>query len=357
MTKRVLLTVSGAIDPNIEAGIEAGARPRADYIEMAAALDADLLDYSAALAQASFVGRFIGRLAGRDVLLAWTCFRRARQYAAIVTDGEQIGLPYAALSHFTRRNRRPQHSMIVHIMSVPKKVLLFRALRLRSAIDRMFVYATAQRAFVIDRLGMNPSLVSLTPFMVDTVFFAVDQVEPSPKRMICAAGLEFRDYDTLVEAVAGLDVEVVIAAASPWSKRTNAISTDAAPGNITVCKLSLFDLRQLYADAMFVVMPLHDVEFQAGITTILEAMSMGKAVICSRTVGQTDTVEDEQTGLYVPPHDVEALRRAIVRLIDDPALAVRLGQRGREWAVGNADVERYADRIAVQVQQDMARAH
>ena len=163
--------------------------------------------------------------------------------------------------------------------------------------------------------------------------------------MICAAGLEFRDYDTLVEAVRGLDVEVVIAAASPWSKRTSAVG-GTLPANVTVCKLTLFDLRQLYADARFVVVPLLETEFQAGVTTILEAMAMSKAVVCTKTSGQTDVIVEGETGLYVNPADVNALRHAITALLDDPDRASRLGVAGRGWVVANADVSVYADRLA-----------
>ena len=48
--------------------------------------------------------------------------------------------------------------------------------------------------------------------------------------MICTAGLEFRDYPTLIEAVRGLDARVVIAAASPWSKRADATAERRPPG-------------------------------------------------------------------------------------------------------------------------------
>jgi glycosyltransferase involved in cell wall biosynthesis len=88
-------------------------------------------------------------------------------------------------------------------------------------------------------------------------------------------------------------------------------------------------LRRLYARARFVVVPLHDVDFDAGVTTITEAMAMGKAVIVTRTRGQVDIVRDGENGLYVPPGDVGALRAAITRLLDDPAEADRMGRAGR----------------------------
>jgi glycosyltransferase involved in cell wall biosynthesis len=344
--RRALVTVSGTIPVTIRDDIAAARRPRIDYLELARELDADLLDHPTARATTNWIGRVLDRVGGGNAVLAWECLRRARRYDILLTDGEQVGLPYAALASLRRRSGLPRHSMIVHILSVPKKAWLFRALRLGRRIDALLTYASAQQRFAIDRLGMPGERVRLTSFTVDSAFFRPDAVTPSPRRMICSAGLEFRDYDTLVEAVDGLDVEVVIAAASPWSKRTSTVDDRPMPSNVTICKLSLFELRQLYADAAFVVMPLQPVEFQAGITTILEAMAMGKAVVCTRTPGQTDAIVDDVSGRYVPPGDADAMRRAIVALLDAPDEAARLGAAARDWVTSTAELSVYAARLA-----------
>jgi glycosyltransferase involved in cell wall biosynthesis len=57
----------------------------------------------------------------------------------------------------------------------------------------------------------------------------------------------------------------------------------------------------------------------------LEAMSRGKAVVASATGGIPDMVVDGETGLLFPPGDVQALRAAMQRLIDEPDLRARLG--------------------------------
>jgi glycosyltransferase involved in cell wall biosynthesis len=342
----VLLTVSGRIDPDLHRSIDEGRRPRADYLVMAERFHADLLDYTAARESAGPIARFVGRFAGDDVLLAWACFRRRRRYEVVFTDGEQIGLPFAALCWLTRR--RPRHVMIGHLLSPRRKVLLHRALHLRRAIDVVVVYSSAQGRVAVEQLGYRPEQIRLTPFMVDTAFWQPpDGDDARPARpMICAAGQELRDYPTLVEAVRDLDVDVVIAAASPWSKRPDSSAGIDVPENVRVGAYNLFDLRHLYAGAAFVVVPLEETDFQAGITTILEAMSMGRAVVCSRTQGQSDTIIDGATGIYVPPGDSAALAAAIQRLLADPELAARMGAAGRQWAIDHADVEAYADQLA-----------
>ena len=241
--------------------------------------------------------------------------------------------------------------MIGHVLTPRKKVLVHRALQLQRRIDVVVVYASEQRRFAIEVLGYRPERVVLQPFMVDTEFWRPDAVtvRRHDRSMICAVGQELRDYPTLVEAVRGLDVDAVVAAASPWSKREDSSAGLDIPPNVEVAAFDLFALRQVYADASFVVVPLQETDFQAGITTILEAMSMGKAVVCTRTAGQTDTIVDGENGLYVPPGDPEALRAAITRLLDDPAEAARLGAAGREWVCANADIETYVTRLAATI--------
>jgi glycosyltransferase involved in cell wall biosynthesis len=123
-----------------------------------------------------------------------------------------------------------------------------------------------------------------------------------------------------------------------------------------------------------VVVPLDDVDFQAGVTTILEAMAMGKPVIVTHTAGQTDVVEDRRvttrgqvaharpasllrefaglagvqmdpTGFYVPPRDPVALRRAIAFLLDHPDERARLGAAGRCTVERLMTVDHFAERI------------
>ena len=63
-----------------------------------------------------------------------------------------------------------------------------------------------------------------------------------------------------------------------------------------------------------------------------EAMAFGRPVVATAVGGLTDAVEDEVTGLLVPPGDPDALRGALERLLEDADLRRRLGEAGRERA-------------------------
>lgn len=350
----VLLTVSGTIAPDIEAQIERGERPLTDYIAMARTFNADLIDFAQARRQTGMIGKIMEKLGGPKLMLAWACFVLRKKYRVIFTDGEQIGLPLALFLKYFGFGSRPRHLMIVHILSVGKKMILLDWLGLQSHIDIFFIYATRQKQFIEDRWKVPGDRVVFTPFMVDANFFAPDQAgqtqdllpfEPDKRPIICSVGLEFRDYPTLMEAVKGLDIEVVIAAGSPWSKRADTTADQEIPNNVLVRRFTQFELRDLYAQSAFMVMPLFNVEFQAGVTALLEAMAMEKAIICSATPGQTDVVVEGETGLYVPPEDPSALRAAIVKLLDNPEEAARMGENGRQRIVSYMSLERYVERL------------
>lgn len=347
MGKRVVLTVSGLIPADIHEQIASGRRPRADYLELARSFDAELLDYASARTATGLIGRMLSRIGGPNLTMAYACWKARGKLEAIVTDGEQIGLPLALLLKFSP-GRRPRHMMIVHVLSEPKKTVFLDWLGVQRCIDRFITYCSWQHQFIMRRWNLPASRVVRTPFMVDHHFFAPGRVQPAlpARRQICAVGLERRDYVTLLRAVEGLDVHVVIAAASPWSKRGDGMAGERIPDNVTVKKFTQYELRQLYADSRFMVMPLEPVNFQAGVTAILECMAMGKAVVCTRVPGQTDVVIDGETGRYVPPRDPAALRKEIERLLDHPEEADRWGARGRQLIEEEMNLDRYSQRLS-----------
>ena len=60
----VLLTVSGVVPADVEEQVRTGRRPRPDYLELAAELDADLLDVAAARQRAGRLAPLLHRVGG-----------------------------------------------------------------------------------------------------------------------------------------------------------------------------------------------------------------------------------------------------------------------------------------------------
>ncbi|PDW02739.1 glycosyltransferase family 4 protein [Candidatus Viridilinea mediisalina] len=355
MSNQILLTVSGIIPPDRADQADRGQRQRADYHVLAEVLGADLFDVAAARQATGMFGRLLERIAGQHLLLAWATFQQRRHYQLIFSDGEQIGLPLALLLKMVAwlQPKRPRHMMIAHVLSVPKKMVFLDLFKIQSHIDTFLVYASAQKQFIEQRWKLPSERVVLTPFMVDTTFFRPDAVVPTPRErpMICSVGLERRDYPTLMRAVADLPVDVMILAASPWSRRTDGTEGQALPANVRLQKFNQCEPRQLYADSTFLVMPLQPVDFQAGVTVILEALAMERPVICSRIPGQTDVIVEGQHGLYVTPSDPAALRVAIEYLLAHPDQCTNMGRNGRRLVEQQMSLEVYAAGLAREAQK------
>ena len=358
----VLLTISGVIPPDLEQQIAQETRPLTDYIAMSRAFGADLLDYERARGPAGLIGQLLEKTMGKDFMLGWACFKLRKKYKVIFTDGEQVGIPFAFFTKLfgwgKRQGQRPRHLMIVHILSVKKKMIFFDWFGIQSHIDKFLCYATLQAKFIQARWRVPADRAVFTPFMVDADFFSPKRVDPHAKLsdsladlaqiqkpILCAVGLEFRDYPTLLEAVKGLDVHVVVAAGSPWSKRSDSTEGQDIPDNVTVRRFTQFDLRGLYTMSRFMVMPLLENDFQAGVTALLEAMAMEKAIICSQTTGQTDVIVDGENGLYVPPGNATALGEAIQHLLTHPEEAERMGKNGRKLIEEEMSLDWYVKRL------------
>jgi len=83
------------------------------------------------------------------------------------------------------------------------------------------------------------------------------------------------------------------------------------------------------------IMPIFDIfvlpSLNEGMGRVLvEAMAAGKPIVASNVGGIPDLVEHNYNGLLVPPGDEKALAAAIEQLINDPAKAKMMGQRGKE---------------------------
>jgi glycosyltransferase involved in cell wall biosynthesis len=87
------------------------------------------------------------------------------------------------------------------------------------------------------------------------------------------------------------------------------------------------DVRPIVGQADVVVLPSY---YREGIPrALLEAAAMGKPLITTDTVGCREVVDDGVTGLLVPVKDAEALARAMMHLLHNPAMRAQMGKAGQ----------------------------
>lgn len=99
----------------------------------------------------------------------------------------------------------------------------------------------------------------------------------------------------------------------------------------------LADVRPAIAACSVYVLPSYH---EGTPRTVLEAMAMGRAVITTDAPGCRETVVDGDNGFLVPVKSVDALAAAMLRFVDDPGLAARMGARSRAVAEDKYDVHK-----------------
>lgn len=305
-------------------------------------LNADMLDGG----DRPRLRRYLGQ-----VLVA---YRRRRGYDAVLTWGEPLSLLFALLLKLT--GARTRHLALMYWVSPRGKALMLKGVH--SHIDQIITWSSVQREVAIDRLGIPPTKITLVRHPVDQRFW---RPMDTATDTICAAGNEMRDYATLIAAMRGLDIPCEIAVRNDPSCTSRRLTTVDAilnsgplPSNVTVASHSYADLRALYARSRFVVIPLLPTDTDNGIRVALEAMAMGKAVICSRTRGQVDVIEEGKTGLFVPPRDARALCNAIQYLWDHPEVAERMGMAGRQRIEQRHTLDQFVNSVKGIVEQVIA---
>jgi glycosyltransferase involved in cell wall biosynthesis len=82
-----------------------------------------------------------------------------------------------------------------------------------------------------------------------------------------------------------------------------------------------------YDDALLVIIPSKYVE-SFGIVGI-EAMSRGKVIIASKIGGLPDLVDNNDTGFFVQPGDIDDLSSKIIYAIRNRSLLPEMGARAR----------------------------
>jgi mannosyltransferase len=79
--------------------------------------------------------------------------------------------------------------------------------------------------------------------------------------------------------------------------------------------------------------------------TLLEAMASGNALVAARAGAAEAVVTQGQIALLVPPGDATALASALEMLMRDPARAIAMGRRAREYVASNFSIEAEAAKI------------
>lgn len=189
----------------------------------------------------------------------------------------------------------------------------------RPLLRRARVVVCASTSLAEDVRGLGAQDVRVIPSGIDLPA-GVGRSEEPPHVLYVGRLSEEKGIEELVEAAAGLPLVVV----------GDGPLRDLVPAAVGFVPRD--DLGPYYERAAVVCVPSRREGY--GVTA-REAMAYGRAVVTTGVGGLADAIDDEVTGLVVPPGDTAALREALERLLSNPGLRERLGAAAREKALAS----------------------
>ena len=271
---------------------------------------------------------------------------RKTPYDLVLAWGGQNGFTYALLRSLVGEKQPPLIILSFNLQGVLSHFLGLARFGMRS-VSRIVVFTPSEVEQYRRTLSLPPEAISYCPHgWYDPMRWYVprenhnsDALSPNG-RFIFTSGRSYRDYETLARAVEGTEVCVKVS-----SRPFNLAGIDL-PKNIEAMGWLDYRAAQDYMyESSFYVVPLQTINFAGGDSSLLQAMSFGKAVVATRSPSTETYLEHGQTGLLVEPGDVESIRQAILQLWRNPEEAARMGKTARRRFEENHTIDHLARRV------------
>jgi glycosyltransferase involved in cell wall biosynthesis len=249
--------------------------------------------------------------------------RRARRAAAGADLVHAHWLPSGAVAMTTRK------PFVVQVWGTDIELARRVPAVARRVLRRARVVIAPSTALADEARRLGAEDVRVIPSGVDLP--AVVSKEADPPEVLYAGRLSpEKGVRELVAAAVG--VPLVVAGDGPLR--------DEVPGAMGFVPHD--ELERLFERAAVVACPSHREGFGV---VCAEAMAFGRPVVAGDVGGLRDLVVHEETGLLVPPGDVEALRTALHRLLADPDLRRRFGEAGRARIADHFTWQQFGDEM------------
>lgn len=228
---------------------------------------------------------------------------------------------------------------------------LARRLQLFQRHVQCFITPTRFTAdWLVHKAGVAPAAVRVLPCMIDLPASPV--ADPAAGQYIGFAGRFVPEKGADVAIAAARRAGLPLWLAGDRHQSLQGRQDDGLVRHLVTRDRD--ELAAFYRGARLFVMP--SIWFETFGIVVGEAMSHGIPVLASDIGALSDTTVHGQTGLLVPPGDVEALAAAMRQLWDDAELVRRLGRGGR------SHIARHSSRQAHQAQllaiySDVLQAH
>lgn len=237
----------------------------------------------------------------------------------------------------TSRGRRPQALVSVHGVPEEDWPRTTRVLRL-SGLGVIACGPGVEAALAGRALATIPNGISPAPPPAEPEW-------PGPLLLSVGRLVEQKNHGLAVRALAAVPgATLVIAGEGPLRGELEREAREAGVADRVVLAGLRPDARALMGAADAIVLPSR---WEGLPLTALEARAAGKPIVATAVRGLRELLQDGREALLVPPDDEAALAAALRRVLDDDALARRLGREGRRLAEGDSEERMVAAYLAL----------
>ncbi|MGM5024445.1 glycosyltransferase [Tardiphaga sp. 367_B4_N1_1] len=178
----------------------------------------------------------------------------------------------------------------------------------------------------------------------------VADIKRTTPRHIVSLGrlVGYKGYDVLIRAMHDIDAQATIIGEGPLLTELQQLAGELGVADRVrfAGRLERDEIRRLFYAANVFAFPSVTEAEAFGIVQV-EAMTAGLPIVNTSLATTVPLVARHNLeGLTVPPGDAAALAAAVNRILDDPALATRLGAAGRVRALGEFDQSVFRRRMA-----------
>ncbi|QRX84519.1 glycosyltransferase family 4 protein [Glaciimonas sp. PAMC28666] len=254
--------------------------------------------------------------------------------------------PFMDLVHFATRAHKPTvvtyHSDIIRQQKLLK---IYRPLKrmFLSSVDRIvatspsYLSSSAVLTRYADKVSVIPIGLDKTSYPAPLPALQQYWRERLGEKFFLFIGVlrQYKGLHILLAAAQGTNYPIVIVGAGPMEEELKAQVAQLGLQNVHFLgQVSEEDKVALLTMSYAVILPSHLRSEAFGIS-LLEGAMYGKPLLsCELGTATTFINLSNETGLVVPPNDVDALRNAMQVLWDNPEVAAEMGRRAEEryWA-------------------------